>query len=125
MSRPARILEWVHRCFGVHPDHGPTDRATRLLEEAIEVAQAAGVSQARAHAVLVHVYSRPAGELAQEIGGVGVCAEALAELVGTSLEAETQTEWERICAHTPEHFTRRHQAKADAGIARQPKERGW
>lgn len=66
-----RIRDWVTECFGADAMQ-PAERAARLLEEATEVAQACGLHQTYAIAIVQKTYSRPAGQVHQELGGVGI-----------------------------------------------------
>jgi hypothetical protein len=64
------VMEWVKRCFGDQAND-PGVRALRLAEEAIEFAQAVGVDRVKLQQLITYVYDRPAGNPAQELGGVG------------------------------------------------------
>jgi hypothetical protein len=122
----ARIVAWVCDRFGIGSAHDLFERADRLLEEALEAQQAtyaylgnecAGAERARA--LTQHVYSKAAGDPAQEMGGVITCALALAHRLGMKLDLAAQVELTRIEGLSKEHFDKRHQAKVDAGVAAQ------
>lgn len=68
----ARVAAWIVRVFGVHRLFQKQQRALRLVEEAIEYAQAEGVYIGQVQQVTLQVYSRPPGDPYQELGGVGV-----------------------------------------------------
>jgi NTP pyrophosphatase (non-canonical NTP hydrolase) len=76
------------------------ERVLRLVEEATEVAQALGIPESDIHGQVRHTYSRPVGELLDEIGGTIVTLSALCSACDISLEdaAEKQLKkcWERI-----------------------------
>jgi hypothetical protein len=114
------ISAWVIDRFGIvcQTDYG--ERAMRVLEEAYELAQSVGVSSTAAFVTLQHVYSKPKGNPAQELAGVGVTALAMAECLGEDFATIVIEETTRILGLSREHFQKRHQAKADAGIALPP-----
>jgi 3-hydroxyacyl-CoA dehydrogenase len=94
-----------------------TDKRTRLLrfiEEAMELVQAGGLTREEIDCVKMMVFNRPAGELAQEIGGVMVTLYLVAERHGLDVEEEEDREIARI--HTPEVMEkcRRRQAEKKA-----------
>jgi hypothetical protein len=116
VNRSREILNWAIENFG--PVAANRDeRAARLAEEAIEIAHAEGVSLEMVAKIADRVYSRPAGELSQEIGGVRVTLEALAENAGLSVEEETAREFQRIIRLPKEWWEQRHAEKVAAGTA--------
>jgi hypothetical protein len=112
-KRQTRAIEWVTAAFGP-----PTlaQRGVRLAEEAIEAAQATGVQAAMLHRLVDYIYARPVGELAQEIGGVGLSILALAATTGVSADREEQRELDRVLAKPLAHFTARNANKNAAGF---------
>jgi NTP pyrophosphatase (non-canonical NTP hydrolase) len=110
------VLRWVGETFG-EATLTIEERITRFAEESIELAQAAGMDRERILALVERVYSKPAGEPRQEVGGVSVTLLAFCELAGISAEGEELREWERVQAIPVEHFRKRQNAKADAGLA--------
>lgn len=111
-----RILAWAAKTFGP----AAMDRqelAARLVEEAIEVAQVEGVALAVVGKVAERVYSRPPGELAQEIGGTMITLQAMAERAGLNLDECADAEWNRVCSIPVEHFRAKHAEKVRAGTA--------
>ncbi len=118
--RQQAVATWVADTFGAPLLHDLRERASRLLEEAIEVAQAAGLDRDSAVRLVNHVFSKPPGRLRQEIGGVGVCLLALAESADLDADSEEKAEFARVSALTRQHFEARQQAKADAGVALAP-----
>lgn len=114
-GRQAVIQNWVKR------ELGPEDldvhvRASRLVEEACEAAQAVGVPRDRLERVLNHVYSRPAGNPYQEVGGVTVTLMGYAEVLGISITSAEIDEVKRILEKPPGHFKARQQEKRDANL---------
>lgn len=73
-----REREWVVAAFGEQVSDDPGERCMRLLEETVELMQAMGLREEDAARMVKHVYSRPVGDVRQEIGGVVCCLSALA-----------------------------------------------
>ena len=115
-ERQAAVLDWVRTTFGQATLTG-SERAMRVLEEALELFQAEGLDLDKALAIARHVYGRPLGDPAQEVGGLGVTLLAYCGAKGISADGEEARELERVLAKDPEHFRARHNLKADAGIA--------
>jgi hypothetical protein len=110
------VRSWVERCFGASQAHDARVRGLRLLEESIEFAQASGVELEKAQELARFIYSRPAGNVKQELGGVAITALAAASAHGLSFTDTLHCEHQRIMAKSPDHFTARNQAKCDAGF---------
>ena len=115
-GRQSQILDWVRDKFGAGGVM-PRERAARFLEEAVEAAQAAGLPKDEAGRIVGRVFERPAGDVAQEIGGAGMTLEALAESLGVERETATNAEWCRVQTLDDDDLNARHAAKAAAGIA--------
>lgn len=114
--RQEQVAQWVERTFGA-PALDVSERIARLLEEAIELAQAEGFPPALAHALVDHVYEKRPGEPLQEVGGLGVTILAYCAAVGFSADAAEEKEVARVLAIPPEYFRARQNVKADAGVA--------
>ena len=108
--------EWGCRCFG--EDHMTTRgvRALRFIEETIELAQACGVPEDRVAEVVRVVYSRPSGDVLQEIGGSMVTLSVLAHILGYDIETAFDIEVRRCLAKDPAHFAKRNKEKIDLGL---------
>lgn len=117
--RQSRVADWCAAAFGTGQASSVEQRGLRLLEEAIEAYQAAGCNREQAHKLVDYVFSRPAGDLRQELGGVGITLLALANASGASADAEEVRELDRVLSKPLEHFAARNQAKNDAGFAAQ------
>lgn len=115
-ARQAQIAAWTREAFGVEQATSLPQRAVRLLEEALEAYQAAGGDPGMARKLVDFVFARPVGALRQELGGVGVCALALAAAAGLSADDEERREVERVLAKPVEHFRQRNAAKNEAGF---------
>lgn len=115
-DRQRQVSEWCERCFGVEHATSLPARGIRMLEEAIELAQAVGVDPAMAHKLIDFVYGRPVGEIGQEIGGVSLCILALANAAGLDADAEEAKEITRVLSKDPAVFTKRNAEKNAAGF---------
>lgn len=73
-----RARQWVIKVFGA-PFLNKRERALRVLEEAIELAQAYGITREEALAVHTLVFSRPVGDTRPEIGDLVYVLAILAE----------------------------------------------
>ena len=98
-SQQTRVKEWIASRLG--PEHmTPRERALRVLEEALELAQSEGVIMPDAFRLLQHVFGRPAGDPQQEAGAVGVCLMGWCAARGLDHKAVVEQEIERIEART-------------------------
>lgn len=116
MTQQSDLLKWMADTFG-DTAYNMNERAARLVEEAIECAQAAGLSPYMVDKILLRVYSRPAGELRQEIGGCAITLATLAEVADFNAQHELQREFRRVTAIDPGYFRAKHAAKVKAGTA--------
>jgi GNAT superfamily N-acetyltransferase len=114
--RAEMVGKWVALCFG-ESAMSPTERARRLLEEAIELAQAEGVTLAETLKMASFVYAKPVGEPKQEAGGVALCLLGWAYGRGVDLDAIELEEIRRVMAKSPEFFRQRQAVKAEAGLS--------
>lgn len=110
------VLDWAVRAFGPIANNND-ERAARLAEEAIEIAQCEGVPLDVIIRIAQRVYSRPAGERWQEIGGTCIALLAYAENVGLSVDRCAGKEWQRVLSKPSEWWTRKHAEKVAAGTA--------
>ncbi len=115
-SRQSMVHKWVIQAFGEGHANSIPQRGVRLLEEAIEAYQASGCTAEMAHRLVDHVFSKPPGDLLQEIGGVGTTLLALAGACGESADYLEQRELERVLAKPLEYFAARNKAKNEAGF---------
>ena len=97
-----RVSDWLIKCFGAETADDRLDRTHRFLEEALELAQAAGCSRDDALVLLSYVFSRPAGTVAGEVGGTMVTLAGMAQAHGVDMlvagEAELARNHERTAA---------------------------
>lgn len=92
------------------------ERAMRLLEEATEAAQAAGVQWKQATDLVTFVYSKPTGDLRGELGGVATTLMAFCEAAGFQVEDVERDELERALSLPEDHVRKKHQAKVEHGV---------
>src|SRR5258708_7676275 len=119
MSRDQRqnaAADWVRDAFGPHTMLALDERAARVLEETVELAQALFVPKAIATKIVDYVYGRPVGNPIQEAGGVGLTLLVVCEAMGVSADIAEHNELMRVLQKPLEHFRARHAAKHAAGI---------
>lgn len=91
-----RVVKWVRTVLGLEVLFSKRERTERFVEEAIELAQACDLPKERVQAFIDHVYSRPVGEVYQEIGGVMVTLCALGYVFEKDVETCFRMELNRI-----------------------------
>lgn len=121
LIRQHEVAAWCVAAFGADQSASVPQRALRLLEEAVEAYQAACDFQdfdakAIAHALIDYVFSRPAGTLDQELGGIGVTVLALAEAANLDADVCEVNEIRRVMSKPLEYFAARNAAKNDLGF---------
>lgn len=110
-----RVAAWVRSRIG--EDHMYSrERAMRLLEEAVELAQAEGIQIGMIERQARHVFGRPPGEPAQEAAGVAVCLLAWCAATGHRLNELAMAEIERIEAKPLDQIRGSLARKADADL---------
>lgn len=90
------VGSWLLKCFGQDIAKDKLERSFRFTEEALELAQATGLTKIQILILVDYVYSRGTGEPTQEIGGVMVTLAALCEANNFDLELAADTELKRI-----------------------------
>jgi len=121
MTFQKKILDWAVATFGSIA-RNRDERAARVLEEAIELAQCEGVPIAVVQRIAERVYSRPPGDLAIEIADVAISLCALAENVGISVHEVQCARWDGIISKPPDYWANKHRAKVAAGTADLPQD---
>ena len=91
-----RARDWAANCFGEQVASDPRERNRRFLEEAVELAQAAGATAAEAHQLVDYVFGRPVGDFPQEVGGTMLTLALLCQARGESMEACGEVELARV-----------------------------
>jgi NTP pyrophosphatase (non-canonical NTP hydrolase) len=115
-DRQAAIFAWAKSAFSIPEATSLPQRGLRLLEESIEAFQACGGDEGSAQRLVSFVFSRPPGQLGQELGGVGVTVLALAAAAGMSADTEEMREVVRVLSKPIGEFTQRNKAKNKAGF---------
>ena len=104
------VAAWCRRCFGLSVYSNRTERAHRFGEEALELLQAAGVSKHEVLQLMDYMFSRPVGELKQEVGGTMVTLAAMCQVFGIKLNEAATQELHR-CELNIEKIRAKHNAK--------------
>jgi len=92
-----RTWAWCEKMFHDRTAwRGVEERGRRFFEEATELVQVVGLSKEDLHKIIDYVYSRPVGDVRQEIGGTMVCLALLAEGLGLNVGLEYLTELKRV-----------------------------
>lgn len=92
----ADVAEWMARAFVPSLYSNMIERGDRLLEEVLELLQAHGYDRSRVPTLVDYVYSRDAGQPAQEVGGVMVTLAAFCSVAELDMHEAAATELERI-----------------------------
>jgi hypothetical protein len=110
------VLRWAVATFGPVAE-SKHERVCRILEEALELAQAEGVPEDTARKILARAYSRPVGEPRAEYQGLCLTLQAYAELVEDPIRDAVMREFVRVISRSREEWRARHDAKAADGCA--------
>lgn len=92
----ARVQPWMLECFGAEIAADRVERNHRFFEESAELVQSRGMTASEAHQLVDYVWSRPAGEPDQEVGGVMVTLAALCLANSLDMHAAGEMELARI-----------------------------
>lgn len=93
MEFQSMVYHWMQACFGPDDTASVQQRGWRFTEEAIELAQATGVTEDDVIKLVRRCYSRPVGEPTQEVGGVLVTLSGLC----TALDIDMQhAGWQEV-----------------------------
>ncbi|MBM3539137.1 MAG: hypothetical protein FJX55_15060 [Alphaproteobacteria bacterium] len=122
-KRQRQAAAWAESCFGREVVEDRRERVTRILEEAIELAQAEGLDVGTVARLSDRVFAKPPGVPRQELGGLGVCLLVYAEAAGVSADAVEAEEVAAVLTRDPAHFRDRQNAKAALGLGKPCEER--
>jgi hypothetical protein len=111
-----RVRRWLESRLGPNAANNPHERAMRMLEEALELAQSIGVDAIEAELLLNHVYAKPPGDIQQELGGASTTLLACADGCGYILSELFHREMSRIESLPPQKFRLRQALNAELGI---------
>ncbi len=114
-NRQRMMMNWAVRMFG--PDTRMIrERATRVAEEAIELAQAGGVTDKVLTDLILRVYSKQPGTMDEEIGGTMVTLLVLSEALGLDADTVERNEIERVMAKDERAVRSSQQSKHITGL---------
>lgn len=99
---------WALSAFGDAVVLSQDERTFRFAEEAIELAQARGLSREQVMHLVDHVYNRPKGNQAQEVGGVMVTLAVLCYQADISMDDAGWLELHRAMINTPQIRLKQH-----------------
>lgn len=115
-QRQRLVVGWASRVFGT-VTLNIRERAMRIVEEAIEVAQAAGIDFRTVELIGSRVFVRPSGDLELEMGGLLVTTLAMCEVIGVDADEVERNEIERILTLNENKVREKHDEKRTLGIA--------
>lgn len=90
------VFDWAKECFNEEILNDPIERGKRMVEEALELGQAVGLDKNHCLALVDYVFSRPKGDVGQEVAGVMVTTLVLSSVLGVSASYELGKEHNRI-----------------------------
>lgn len=108
-------LAWAVWAFGSVAS-SKEERALRFLEEAMELAQACGISAEQATKVGKRTWARPVGQVATEVAQASLTLTCLSEALDVDQRTVHCQEFMRVRTFTQEYWERRHAVKAQYGI---------
>lgn len=115
MSLESRVAAWV--CSRIGPEYmASKERAMRCLEEAVELAQAEGISWQQTVRQVFYVLDRPSGAPMQEAGGLAVCLLGWCAANGVKLSDISRDEILRIEAKPLDSIRGSVSRKSDQGL---------
>lgn len=91
-----RVDHWMNICFPPAVSQDVEERNNRLIEEVIEFVQSRGYPKQYILRMVEHVYAKPPGDPAQEVGGVMVTLAVACTASGLDLQQCAETELERV-----------------------------
>jgi len=118
MPEPMTPLAWATDTFGPIA-RNRDERAIRLAEEAIELAQAEGVSRDAMHKLVDRIFGAERGHPFKEVHGVCMTLQSYIEVAfeGFTFDEMVSLELRRCKLRSKEEWQRRHEKKAEQGIA--------
>lgn len=126
MTNQPRVAAWVRKVFDEATATNAPERSLRLVEEAIELAQACGVGAEALHRLVDYVLDRPVGDPAQEVAGTMVTLYAAAHAIGVDADEAFERELSRIQqSEVIDRVRRRQKEKREALIATPELPESW
>lgn len=114
--RQRMVAKLILDRFGAEHANSVPQRALRFLEEAVEAYQAAGADKEMAHKLIDFVFDRPRGDLAKEIGAVGLTLLGFAAAAELDADREEDREISRVILMNPREHAQRNKDKNEAGF---------
>lgn len=114
-SRQQNFYQWVRDTYGPEAS-GPRERALRFTEEALEVAEASGLTIVDVMKLVGRAFSRPTGKLRVELAQAVLTLEGLAESYGYDVHDDADKELERVRALPASYWHDRHNRKVVEGV---------
>lgn len=116
MMPQKKFLDWVLDTFGPRATT-VAERARRHFEEDAELMQSTGMTETMAHKIVSHVWGKPPGSAAVEMGQAQGTLYALAQALCVDSAQCAETELTRCMAKDADHHNARWDVKKRAGIA--------
>lgn len=110
------VLEWVKNTFGIGVASSKEERLKRFLEEVLELNQACGMPYHDVMKIIDYVYTRPEGDIKQEMGGVIVTLYALAEVLDINAMDCGILEFDRVVSVNPRILQEKQHQKYLKGV---------
>lgn len=110
-----QVASWIKETLGEDAASNGQERVLRLVEEAIELAQALDINVETLIRLILYVYAREPGKPAQEIAGCMVTLYGAASALSVDAHEVFAAELQRI--HTPEVMERVRRRQAEKRIA--------
>lgn len=111
------IWDWGVSCFGIDHMRNPKVRGLRFIEEAVEVAQALDIPRERMIDVINIVYSKPPGQMMEELGGALLTLSVLCRLVSNKdMDEILEIELRRCLAKPAGTMTKRNEERNKLGL---------
>jgi hypothetical protein len=117
MTFEQRVMTWAVQAFGYDCAHSTEERALRVVEEALEFAQASGVTPAQIERLASRVYSKPSGLRTAELRDLCMAVAAATATFNTTMLAAGEEAFARVHAMPLEHWRERQAEKMRAGVA--------
>lgn len=115
-QQTVRTADMVIKAWGRESLMDHHYRAKRTLEEAAELAQSLGVTEAESLRIIMYVYSRKVGVPQQELAGTAMALFATAHSLGYDLGGALRDELDRVANLPLDTLQAKHESKARAGI---------
>lgn len=96
LSYQERLEEWLLECFDESVINNKEERSYRFLEESLELVQSSNMTKEEALKLVDYVYSRPKGEISQEVGGVMTTLGALCIVYEIDMLQLAEIELDRV-----------------------------